>query len=201
VRCGVHTGRSPAPAGRRAPIFADHDALVVTALAVPELEFALDDPDVEPELEAVLAFVVAVVAAAFAACAFAVAAAVLAAFASALAAFTVAASTSAGSFPVTSCTKIPPEVARNMAVAIAITRRRMTETLRLRALSRSATRVLTWGRAPLGAGARPAPGTGSARIEGSWGVIGTSLAAWKNATTKAWLRFVAKLLAAPKTDL
>jgi hypothetical protein len=48
----------------------------------------------------------------------------------------------AGSFPVTSCAKIPPELARNNAVAVAATRVRMSLIRRLRSRRRSATRRL-----------------------------------------------------------
>jgi hypothetical protein len=48
---------------------------------------------------------------------------------------------SAGSLPVTSCTKIPPEVARNVATASPATRLRIARTRSRRARSRSATTV------------------------------------------------------------
>ena len=82
-------------------------------MALPDVELELDEPDVLPELEldepdVVPDDVLAVVAAA-----------VLA-----------AAATRAGSLPDASCTKIPPVVARNVAAAIAATRRRICETRR-----------------------------------------------------------------------
>jgi hypothetical protein len=102
-----------------------HDELVVTGVAVPELEepdelLEAEEPDVEaleddpepddlPVLDATFA--------AFAAAAFA----------------------RAGSLPVTSCTRIPPELARNNAVANATTRLRIARIRCLRARSRCAT--------------------------------------------------------------
>jgi hypothetical protein len=74
---------------------------------------------------------------------------------------------SAGSFPVTSCTKIPPEVARNIAVAMAATRRRICETRRLRARSWSDTTRAAAGR---DAGRRTER-NGNALVEASGGVI------------------------------
>jgi hypothetical protein len=103
---------------------------VVTAVAVPEPE--LDEPDVAPDDDAVAPMLALDVGAvAFAAD---VAAAV---FAAALA--------RAGSLPVASWTKIPPEVARNVAAATAATRRRIIATLRLRTRSRSATKPVAAG--------------------------------------------------------
>jgi hypothetical protein len=102
-----------------------HEELVVTAVVVPELEepdevLEVEEPDAEavdgePEPDDLL-----VIEAVFAAAAFA----------------------RAGSLPVTSCAKIPPELARNIAVAIATTRVRITLIRRLRARSRSATAPL-----------------------------------------------------------
>jgi hypothetical protein len=136
-----------------------HDARVVTAVALPELELELEEPDVvpepeepdvvpelaplddvvvEPELDPVLA--VDATAAAFAAALF----------------------TSAGSLPETSCTRIPPDVARSVAVAITTTRLRISHRRRLRALSRSATRPLASDWAGERPGGRGAPGSGSA---------------------------------------
>jgi hypothetical protein len=107
----------------------DHDWLVVTAVALPELE----EPDVVPELvvpdDAVFVAEPAEVLAAPVVAAVVVTVAVLA-----------AAAASAGSLPLASCTKIAPEVARNVVAAIATTRRRICETRRLRARRRSATR-------------------------------------------------------------
>jgi hypothetical protein len=74
---------------------------------------------------------------------------------------------SAGSFPVANCTKIPPEVARNIVVAMAATRRRICETRRLRACSWSDTRPAAAG---LDAGRR-AERNGNALVEASGGVI------------------------------
>jgi hypothetical protein len=99
-----------------------HDELVVTAVVVPELEepddvLEVEEPDAEalegePEPDDLPAVV---------------------------ATFAVAALARAGSLPVTSCTKIPPELARNIAVATATTRVRITLIRRPRARSRSAT--------------------------------------------------------------
>jgi hypothetical protein len=106
-------------------------------VAEPELAL-LDDVAVVPALDRVLA--VDATAAAFAAALF----------------------VSAGSLPETSCTRIPPDVARNVAVAIATTRRRITHIRRLRALRRSATRPLASDRAAERAGGRRPPGNGNA---------------------------------------
>jgi hypothetical protein len=102
-----------------------HDALVVTAVVWPELEepddaLEVEELEGEPEPDDVLA-VEATVAA-------------FAAFAR------------AGSFPDTSCARIPPEVARKVAVAIATTRLRITLIRRSRARSLSATRPSAAGR-------------------------------------------------------
>jgi hypothetical protein len=119
-------------------------------VAFPELELELEEPDVVPELvlpddaavavepEDVLAAVVVTAAA----------------LAAALA--------RAGSLPVASCTKIPPEVARNVVVAIAATRRRICETRCLRARRRSATRPVAAGRGAGRAAGRREAGNGSA---------------------------------------
>ena len=99
-----------------------HEELVVTAVVLPELEEPdelpeveepdAEEPDFEPEPDDLPA-----VEATFAAAAFA----------------------RAGSLPVTSCAKIPPELARNVAVTIATTRVRITLIRRFRVRSRSAT--------------------------------------------------------------
>jgi len=119
----MHPRREAAPS----EITPDHDWVVVTAVALPELEVELDEPDVVPEL-------VAPDDAVFVAEPELLAAGVV------TAAGLAAAPARAGSLPVASCTKIPPEVARNVVAAIAATRHRICETRRLRALSRSATR-------------------------------------------------------------
>jgi hypothetical protein len=120
---------------------------------VPELEEPDDAPDVEeleaePEPDDLL-----VAEAVFAAAAFA----------------------RAGSLPVTSCTKIPPEVARNIAVANATTRQRIALIRRLRARSRSATRPSAPDPAAERGIARPVAGAGRASLEKSAGVIVTSI--------------------------
>jgi hypothetical protein len=130
-----------------------HEELVVTAVAVPELEEPDDAPDVEeldvePEPDDLL-----VAEAVFAAAAFA----------------------RAGSLPVTSCTKIPPEVARNIAVANATTRQRIALIRRLRARSRSATRPSAPDPAAERGIALPVVGAGRASREKSTGVIVTSI--------------------------
>jgi hypothetical protein len=78
--------------------------------------------------------------------------------------------TSAGSFPDTSCTKIPPVVTRNVVVAIATTRLRIDLTRCLRARSRSATRPSVARGFERGAG-RLAPGNVTALDRASGGVI------------------------------
>jgi hypothetical protein len=133
-----------------------HEELVVTAVVVPEFEEPDDAPEVEepdmdelgvePELDDLPAVEDTFAAAAFA---------------------------SAGSLPVTSCTKIPPELATNIAVAIATTRVRITLIRRLRAWIRSATRPLATA---VGSGAcRRATGSGRAWLEAFSGVIITSI--------------------------
>ena len=133
----------------------------MTAVVVPEPE-ELDDPpevegldepelEVEPELDDLL--VVEATFAAFAAAAFA----------------------RAGSLPVTSCTKIPPELARNNAVANATTRLRIALIRCLRARSRSATRPFAPDPAAERGKARPVTGAGRASLEGSAAVIVTSI--------------------------
>ena len=129
-----------------------HEELVVTAVAVPELEDPDDAPDVEefdvePEPDDLL-----VAEAIFAAAAFA----------------------RAGSLPVTSCTKIPPEVARNIAVANATTRQRIALIRCLRARSRSATRPSAPDPGAERRIARPVTGAGRASLEGT-GVIVSSI--------------------------
>jgi hypothetical protein len=130
-----------------------HEELVVTAVAVPELEEPDDAPDVEeldvePEPDDLL-----VAEAVFAAAAFA----------------------RAGSLPVTSCTKIPPEVARNVAVANATTRQRIALIRCLRARSRSATTPFAPDPAAERGITRPVTGAGRASLEESAGVIVTSI--------------------------
>jgi hypothetical protein len=122
---------------------------------VPELEEPDDAPDVEeldvePEPDDLL-----------------VAEAVFAAAAAAFA--------RAGSLPVTSCTKIPPEVARNIAVANATTRQRIALIRCLRARSRSTTRPSAPDPAAERGIARPVAGAGRASLEKSAGVIVTSI--------------------------
>ena len=78
------------------------------------------------------------------------------------AAFAAAAFARAGSLPVTSCTKIPPELARNNAVANATTRLRIALIRCLRARSRSATRPFAPDPAAERGIARRATGTGRA---------------------------------------
>jgi hypothetical protein len=134
-----------------------HEELVVTAVAVPELEEPDDAPDVEeldvePEPDDLLV-AEAVFAAAAAAAAFA----------------------RAGSLPVTSCTKIPPEVARNIAVANATTRQRIALIRCLRARSRSATTPSAPDPAAERGITRPVTGAGRASLEESAGVIVTSI--------------------------
>jgi len=131
-----------------------HEELVVTAVAVPELEEPDDAPDVEeldvePEPDDLL-----------------VAEAVFAAAAAAFA--------RAGSLPVTSCTKIPPEMARNVAVANATTRQRIALIRCLRARSRSATTPSAPDPAAERRIARPVTGAGRASLEGT-GVIVSSI--------------------------
>jgi hypothetical protein len=139
-----------------------HEELVVTAVVVPELEEPDDVPeveapgveelDVEPELDDLPA-----VEATFAAFA------------------------RAGSLPVTSWTRIPPELARNVAVATATTRVRITLIRRLRARSRSATtRFAPDPPAERGPG-RSAPAGNTARFGESRGVIITSISMGRNA--------------------
>jgi hypothetical protein len=130
-----------------------HEELVVTAVAVPEFEEPADAPeveefDVEPEPDDVL-----VVEAVFAAAAFA----------------------RAGSFPVTSWTKIPPELARNNAVANATTRPRIALIRCLRARSRSATRPVAPDPAGERGRVRSAPGGDTAGFSGSSEGIVTSI--------------------------
>jgi len=126
-----------------------HEELVVTAVVVPEFEELDDVPDVEePDAEELeddpeLDDVPPVVAATFAA-------------------FAAAAFASAGSLPVTSCSRIPPELARNNAVASARTRLRIALIRCLRARSRSATRPFAPGPAAERGIARPATGAGRA---------------------------------------
>ena len=97
------------------------------------------------------------------------------------AAFAAAAFARAGSLPVTSCTKIPPELARNNAVANATTRLRIALIRCLRARSRSATRPFAPDPAAERSITRPATGAGRASLEGSTGVIVTSISAGQNA--------------------
>jgi hypothetical protein len=125
----------------------DHDWLVVTAATCPEPE--LEETDALPALALPDAAVAVVEPGEVLAGVVAVLAAVVA---------------RAGSFPVASCTKIPPEVTRNVVAATAATRRRICETRRLRC---SATRLVPASR---DAGRR-AEGYGNALIEASGGVI------------------------------
>jgi hypothetical protein len=138
-----------------------HEELVVTAVVVPEFEELDDVPDVEePDVEALEddpeLDELPVADATFAA-------------------FAAAAFASAGSLPVTSCAKIPPELARNNAVANARTRLRIALIRRLRARSRSATRPFAPDAAAERGIARPATGAGRASLEGSTAVIVTSI--------------------------
>jgi hypothetical protein len=80
----------------------------------------------------------------------------------------------AGSLPVTSCTRIPPEVARKIAVANATTRQRIALIRCLRARSRSATRPSVPDPAAERRTARPVTGAGRASLEGT-GVIVSSI--------------------------
>jgi hypothetical protein len=155
-------------------------------VALPELE--LDEPDVIPELvppdDAVVVEPEEVLAAV-------VAAAVLA-----------AAAARAGSLPVASCTKIPPEVAKNVVAAIAATRRRICETRRFRARRRSATRPEAAGRVSGRAGGRRAAGNGSAWVEASGGVIVYLVVMFeRNVMTTASLRLIATLCDAHKRSI
>jgi hypothetical protein len=133
-----------------------HEELVVTAVVLPELEELdelpeveepdAEEPDFEPEPDDLPA-----------------AEATFAAFAR------------AGSLPVTSCAKIPPELARNNAVATATTRVRITLIRRRRARSRSATtRFAPDPPAERGPG-RSAAGGNMERFGGSNEVIITSI--------------------------
>jgi hypothetical protein len=135
-----------------------HDALVVTAVGVAEV----DEPEEleeapEEELAVAVELTVTAVLALRADLTFrerdAVATVVVFA-----AAFVV----SAGSWPVASCTKIPPVVARNVAAASATTRVRITLTRCLRARRRSATRPLAPDRAAVRCTDRRAAGEGRA---------------------------------------
>jgi hypothetical protein len=126
----------------------------VTAVVVPELEEPDDVPEVEEpaveelgDLPAVDATFAVLAAAAFA---------------------------SAGSLPVTSCTKILPELARNIAVAIATTRVRIALIRRLRARSRSATRPFAPDSAVERGVGRSAAGSDTASGGGAGELIVTS---------------------------
>jgi hypothetical protein len=123
----------------------------VTGVALPELEEPLDvlepeAPELEPALEVLLE---------------------CADLAAALA--------RAGSLPVTSCRRIPPELARNSDVAIATTRVRICLIRRLRARSRSATDRLEAGLTVTRAGGVRATGTGRASAESLRGVMISSV--------------------------
>jgi len=123
----------------------------VTGVALPELEAALDvlepeAPVVEPALEDLLDCV-----------------------------DLAAALARAGSLPVTSCSRIPPELASNSDAAIATTRVRICLIRRLRVRSRSATDRLVLGLAATGGAALRAPGTGRAMAESLGGVIVSSV--------------------------
>jgi hypothetical protein len=131
-----------------------HEDLVVTAVVVTELEEPDELPEAEePDAEALDGEpepddLPAVEAAAFA---------------------------RAGSLPVTSCTKIPPELARNIAVATATTRVRITLIRRLRARSRSATTRFAPDPAVERGPGRSAAGDNPARFGGSNEGIITSI--------------------------
>ncbi len=119
----------------------------MTGVALPELEAPLDvleleAPEVEPALEDLLE---------------------CDDLAAALA--------KAGSLPVTSCSRIPPELARNNDAAIATTRVRICLIRRLRARSRSATDRLVADRPVTRGGGLPATGTGRASAESLGGVM------------------------------
>ena len=146
-----------------------HEELVVTAVVVPEPEDPDDVPDEEPDVgareddpELDDLTVVEATFAAFAAAAFA----------------------RSGSLPVTSCTRIPPELARNNAVANATTRLRIALMRCLRARSRSATRPFAPDAAAERGIARPATGAGRASLEGAAGVIVTSISGWAECSTQ-----------------
>ena len=97
------------------------------------------------------------------------------------AALAAAAFTRAGSLPVTSWIRIPPELARNIAVANATTRLRIALIRCLRALSRSATRPCGPDPAAERRIARPVKGAGRASLEKSAGIIVTSSRMSRNA--------------------
>jgi hypothetical protein len=153
-----------------------HEELVVTAVAVPELE----DPDDAPEVEAPVledeAFLeeldfplepevdfelelddLPAVEATFTV--------ELEPDDLTVTALAAAAFTRAGSLPVTSWIRIPPELARNVAVANATTRLRITLIRCLRALSRSATGPSAPDPAAERGVARPVTGAGPASLE------------------------------------
>ncbi len=141
----------------------------MTAVVVPAPEDPDDGPDEEPDVEALEddpelddLTVVEATFAAFAAAAFA----------------------RAGSLPVTSCTKIPPELARNNAVANATTRLRIALIRCLRARSRSATRPLAPDPAAQRGIARRATGAGRASLKGSTAAIVTSISGGQKCSTQ-----------------
>jgi hypothetical protein len=84
----------------------------------------------------------------------------------------------AGSLPVTSWSRIPPELARNKDVAIATTRVRICLIRRLRARSRSATDRLVADLPVTRGGGLRAAGTGRASAESFGGVMISSVLIW-----------------------
>jgi hypothetical protein len=86
-------------------------------------------------------------------------------------AFRAPAATRAGSWPVASWTRITVVVARKIAAAIAATRRRISETLRLRARRRSSAGRRGSVVTPARGACRRGAGNGSAWEEASIGVI------------------------------
>jgi hypothetical protein len=161
-----------------------HEELVVTAVAVAELEEPDDPPEVEapvleeldferepevdfelepedlPEVEATFAVEPEPDD--------------LPAMEATFASLAAAAFTRAGSLPVTSWIRIPPELARKIAVANATTRLRIALIRCLRPRSRSATRPSAPDPAAERRIARPVTGAGRASLEGT-GVIVSSI--------------------------
>lgn len=154
-----------------------HEELVVTAVAVAELEEPDDPPEVEapvleeldferepevdfelepedlPEVEATFAVELEPDD--------------LPAMEATFASLAAAAFARAGSLPVTSCSRIPPELARNNAVANATTRLRIALIRCLRARSRPATRPFAPDPVAGRGASRLAPGGNTARFGGS----------------------------------
>jgi hypothetical protein len=95
------------------------------------------------------------------------------------AAFRVAAATRAGSWPVASWTRITAVVARKIAAAIAATRPRISETLRLRARRRSSASRRGSVVTPDRGTRRRAAGEGSPWVEPSIGVIVSVVVGWE----------------------